>query len=61
MTLSGSGGTIQLTDNSNDVLVNTFIGTSRVFQLISGSNGTAGSLANSGYVDGSGSYGLVFP
>ena len=61
MTLSGSGGTIQLTDNSNDVLINTFIGTSRVFQLISGSNGTAGSLANSGYVDGSGSYGLVFP
>jgi hypothetical protein len=61
MTLSGSGGRIQLTDNSNDVLVNTFIGASRVFQLISGSNGTAGSLANSGYVAGSGSYGLVFP
>ena len=61
MTLSGSGGIIKLTDNSNDVLVNTFIGASRVFQLISGSNGTAGSLANSGYVAGSGSYGLVFP
>jgi hypothetical protein len=61
MTLSGSGGRIQLTDNSNDVLINTFIGASRVFQLISGSNGTAGSLANSGYVAGSGSYGLVFP
>jgi hypothetical protein len=61
MTLSGSAGTIQLTDNSNDVLVNTFIGASRVFQLISGSNGTAGSLPNSGYVAGSGSYGLVFP
>jgi hypothetical protein len=61
MTLSGSGGKIQLTDNSNDSLVNTFIGASRVFQLISGSNGTAGSLPNSGYVAGSGSYGLVFP
>jgi len=61
LTLSGSGGRIQLTDNSNDVLVNTFIGSTRVFQLISGSNGTAGSLANSGYVAGSGSYGLVFP
>ena len=61
MTLSGSGGKIQLTDNSNDVLVNTFTGASRVFQLISGSNGSAGSLANSGYVAGSGSYGLVFP
>jgi hypothetical protein len=61
LTLSGSGGEIKLTDNSLDNPVNTFIGTSRVFQLISGSNGTAGSLANSGYVAGSGSYGLVFP
>lgn len=61
LTLTGNGGTIQLTDNSNDVLVNSFIGASRVFQLISGSNGTAGSLPNSGYVAGSGSYGLVFP
>jgi len=59
--LSGSGGIINLTDNSQDDPVNTFIGTSRVYQLISGSNGTAGSLANSGYVAGSGSYGLVFP
>ena len=62
ITLSGSGiQTLKLTDNSRDTLVNTFIGSSRVFQLISGSNGTAGSLANSGYVAGSGSYGLVFP
>ena len=59
--LSGSDGIINLTDNSNDVLVNTFIGSSRVYQLISGSNGTAGTLANSGYVSNSGSYGLVFP
>jgi hypothetical protein len=59
--LSGSGGIINLTDDSLDNPVNTFIGASRVFQLISGSNGTAGSLPNSGYVAGSGSYGLVFP
>jgi hypothetical protein len=59
--LSGSAGIINLTDDSLDNPVNTFIGASRVFQLISGSNGTAGSLANSGYVAGSGSYGLVFP
>jgi hypothetical protein len=59
--LSGSGGIIKLTDNSQDVLVNTFLGSTRVFQLISGSNGTAGTLANNGYVAGSGSYGLVFP
>jgi hypothetical protein len=63
LVLSGSGNlrTITLTDNSQDNPVNTFIGSSRVFQLISGSNGTAGTLANSGYVAGSGSYGLVFP
>lgn len=59
--LSGSGGIINLTDNSLDNPVNVFIGSSRVYQLISGSNGTAGTLANSGYVSNSGSYGLVFP
>jgi hypothetical protein len=59
--LSGSGGIINLTDNSVDSPVNQFIGATQVYQLISGSSGTAGSLANSGYVAGSGSYGLVFP
>jgi len=59
--LSGSGGIINLTDNSLDNPVNTFLGSTRVLQLISGSNGTAGTLSNSGYVPGSGSYGLVFP
>ena len=57
--LSGSGGKIQLTDNSNDTTVNTFIGASRVYQLVSGSNGSA--ISGGGYVAGSGSYGLVFP
>jgi len=59
--LTGPGGTINLTDNSLDNPINQFIGATQVYQLISGSNGTAGSLANSGYVPGSGSYGLVFP
>ena len=59
LTLSGSGGIIHLTDNSKDVLVNTFIGSSRVFQLVSGSNGSA--IAGGGYVANSGSYGLLFP
>jgi len=61
LTLSGSGGVINLTDNSRDVLVNTFLGTTRVFQLISGSNGTYGTAPDNGYVAGSGSYGLVLP
>ena len=59
--LSGSGGIINLTDNSQDTTVNTFIGATQVYQLISGSNGTAGNLSGSGYVSNSGSYGLVFP
>jgi hypothetical protein len=59
--ISGSGGVINLTDNSLDNPVSVFIGSTRVYQLISGSNGTAGSLALGGYVAGSGSYGLVFP
>jgi hypothetical protein len=59
--LSGSGGIINLTDNSLDNPVSVFLGSTRVYQLISGSNGTAGSLPGSGYVANSGSYGLVFP
>jgi hypothetical protein len=57
--ISGSGGIINLTDNSQDTTVNTFIGTTQVFQLVSGSNGSA--ISGGGYVAGSGSYGLVFP
>ena len=59
--LSGSGGSINLTDDSIDNPVSQFLGSTRVYQLISGSNGTAGTSATSGYVAGSGSYGLVFP
>jgi hypothetical protein len=62
LTLSGSGiQTLKLTDDSVDNPVSQFLGSTRVYQLISGSNGTAGTLTNSGYVAGSGSYGLVFP
>ena len=60
LSLKGGATTINLTDNSNDVIVQSFIGSSRVFQLVSGSNGNAIS-ANGGYVPNSGSYGLVFP
>jgi len=61
LTLSGSGGQriVQLTDNSNDVATQTFIGTTRVYQIVSGSNGSA--YTSTGYVAGSGSYGLLFP
>jgi hypothetical protein len=61
LSLSGPGGIINLTDDSIDNPISQFLGSTRVYQLISGSNGTAGSLTNNGYVAGSGSYGLVFP
>jgi len=62
LTLSGSGiQSLFLTDDSIDNPVSQFLGSTRVYQLISGSNGTAGTLSGSGYVAGSGSYGLVFP
>jgi len=57
--ISGSGGVINLTDNSNDVTLQTFLGSSRVFQIVSGSNGNA--ISSGGFVDNSGSYGLLFP
>jgi len=57
--LSGSGGIINLTDNSLDNPVSTFIGSTRVYQLVSGSNGSG--ITGGGYVTNSGSYGLVFP
>ena len=60
LTLSGSGGLLNLTDNSNDVTYQTFIGSNRVLQIVSGSNGSA-IAANSGYAPGSGSYGLFLP
>jgi hypothetical protein len=57
-----NGNTLYLTDNSNDTSVQSFLGSTRAFQIISGSNGTsyAGST-NGGYTPESGSYGLFLP
>lgn len=63
--LSGSGGKIQLCDNSNDVTTVTYLDCGRVFNLVSGSYGTAvngnvtGQIAP-GYT-ASGSYGFYLP
>jgi hypothetical protein len=57
--LSGSGGMLHLTSNVNDTQVQTFLGSSQVLQVISGSNGSA--VSGGGEVAGSGSYGLLFP
>ena len=51
--------TVKLTDNSNDVSTQTFLGSNRVLQIVSGSNGSA--FGTTGYVADSGSYGLFLP
>ena len=58
--LTNGGNSIMLTDNSQETLINTYLGATRVYQLISGSNGSSWN-GNGGYVANSGSYGLVFP
>jgi hypothetical protein len=64
LTLSGSGGVhgnrIQITDNSRDIVTIPFIGSTRAYQLVSGSNGS-GINVNGGYTTTSGSYGIMFP
>jgi hypothetical protein len=61
LNLSGSGGfkKIHLTNDSKDILVNTFLGSTRVLQVVSGSNGKA--VGTDGFVANSGSYGLFLP
>jgi len=63
LNLSGSAGSIKLTDNSNYVPSVTFGAAGRVFQLITGSAGTlsAGALNSNGYSANSGSYGWLLP
>ena len=63
LNLSGSSGSIKLTDNSNYVSSVQFNEAGRVFQLISGSAGTIspGALNTSGYSANSGSYGWLLP
>lgn len=63
---NGSGDTIKLTDNSNDVNTVTYVDGGRLYYIISGSNGSA---VNSPLISGapakgytpSGSYGLFLP
>jgi hypothetical protein len=58
-----STNTLQLTDNSNMVNIPTYYGTTRAYEVISGSNGYAynsGSGGN-GYTAANGSYGLFLP
>jgi hypothetical protein len=64
LTLTGTG-TVKLTDNSNDVSTITYVDGGRVYNIVSGSNGTSRNSptlagAAQGYTT-SGSYGLFLP
>jgi len=64
--LSGSGGIVKLTDNSNDVTTVTYVDGGRVFYIVSGSNGSAATAplitgASQRGFTVSGSYGLFLP
>jgi len=63
LNLTGSSGSIRLTDNSNYVSSVQFNEAGRVFQLITGSSGviSAGALNTNGYSANSGSYGWLLP
>mgnify|MGYP003346214945 FL=1 len=69
LVLSGSDGTnparVQLTDNSKDVTALTFTDAGRVFDIVSGTNGSAVSTAVTGGITAgftpSGSYGKFLP
>jgi len=65
LTLSSSGGTITLTDNSAYVSSVQFTEAGRVFQLITGSTGTRATITSrntsDGYSANSGSYGWLLP
>lgn len=63
--ISGSGGQVQLCDNSNDVTTVTYLDCGRVFNIVSGSNGRAATTGNTGQIANgytvSGSYGFYLP
>ena len=66
LSVSGSSGSIQLTDNSNYVTAVTFCEAGRVFQLITGSAGIRATINQprntvDGYSANSGSYGWLLP
>ena len=59
----GDGNSISLTDNSQMVTVPDYYGTTRAYQIISGSDGVAWNSAGggNGYTTSNGSYGLFLP
>jgi hypothetical protein len=62
LTLSGSGGTLKLTDNSQALTTVSYVDAGRVYDIVSGSDGIPFIGVNStGYSLASGSYGKFLP
>lgn len=59
--LTNGSDTLNLTDDSKVQTTVSYTDAGRVFQLISGSNGSPFSPSSTGYTPASGSYGLVLP
>lgn len=62
--ISGSTNTVQLTDNSRDVTINSFCDAGRIYDIVSGTDGSAFDQGFSGVSPGftkSGSYGYFLP
>lgn len=59
LTLTNASGSIYLTDDSNSNTTTNFIGTNRVYNIVSGSNGY--SYNTSSYQTSVGSYGIFLP
>ena len=60
--LSTDDGTLELTDNSNDINTVSFVDSGRVYDIVSGSDGTsAGQTIANGYNAAGGSYGKFLP
>lgn len=62
LTLSGSGGIIKLTDNSQAIKAVSYVDAGRVFDIVSGSDGIPYTgVTTTGFTPGSGSYGKFLP
>lgn len=62
LTLSGSGGTLKLTDNSNSLTTISYADAGRIYDIVSGSDGTPYTgLTTTGFTFASGSYGKFLP
>ena len=59
LTLTSGSNTLVLTDDSSDALTNSYIDAGRVYNIISGSNGSA--YSGTGFHPTSGSYGKFLP